>query len=177
MVSAVLADPLSILTSRSPGGRGAGALMSTKPLLSTLPNGTGGIDTAGAPVVPTERVLPTVRDRPAAGFEPIVPAGPGAGGLGGLGGPSGGIEPGGNGFVPFPGDGGGGGIFPGGGTVPSGGGGGGTVPGGDGTPPPPPPVSPIPEPASWVMMILGVFAIGAMLRRRRLAGRIGQARS
>lgn len=33
------------------------------------------------------------------------------------------------------------------------------------TPPPPPP--PIPEPSTWLMLILGVFSVGAMLRRRR----------
>jgi hypothetical protein len=48
-------------------------------------------------------------------------------------------------------------------------GGGGTDGGGEPTPPPPPPpgpVSPIPEPATWLMLMLGLFGIGAALRHR-----------
>jgi len=36
-------------------------------------------------------------------------------------------------------------------------------------PPPPPPVGGIPEPGTWALMILGFGAVGAMMRRRRLA--------
>lgn len=59
----------------------------------------------------------------------------------------------------------------GGGTGGGAGGNGGNNGGGDGvTPPPPPPppgpVSPVPEPGSWVMLILGLFGTGAALRRR-----------
>lgn len=39
------------------------------------------------------------------------------------------------------------------------------------TPPTPPP--PIPEPSTWLMLILGVFGVGAMLRRRRGAASVG----
>jgi hypothetical protein len=33
----------------------------------------------------------------------------------------------------------------------------------------PPPPAPIPEPATWLMMILGTGLVGAMMRRRRHA--------
>lgn len=63
--------------------------------------------------------------------------------------------------APLAGDGGGSGG--GGGSV-----GGGVGSGGGDPPPPPPPapVSPIPEPATWMMLIWGLFGIGAVLRRR-----------
>ncbi len=180
LVSAALADPLSVLGARSPGVRPAGALTATKLALADARNGMGGPDDpvgAGDPFVPSERVLSTVRDRPPAaagqavpegGLVPIAPVaggsqpGPGAGG----------IAPGG-GFV-SPGGGGGGVVIPGGGgTTP-----GGTVtpPGGGGgvAPPNPGPVSGVPEPALWVTMMAGICAIGGMLRhKRRLASRDG----
>ena len=33
----------------------------------------------------------------------------------------------------------------------------------------PPLVSPVPEPTTWVMMILGFFGLGAILRKRRVS--------
>lgn len=63
--------------------------------------------------------------------------------------------PGGGGFVFVP-PGGGGGSPP-----PTGGGGGGTPP------PPPPPPSAVPEPATWLLMIIGFGVIGGALRRKK----------
>ena len=51
----------------------------------------------------------------------------------------------------------------GGGGIGGGGDGGGTPP----PPPPPPPVGAVPEPDTWLMMILGMGLCGAALRRRR----------
>ncbi|WP_448501122.1 PEPxxWA-CTERM sorting domain-containing protein [Sphingomonas sp.] len=108
---------------------------------------------------------------------PFTGAGAGAGG-GGNGGVGGGGVPGslpggggGGGFVgALPGDGGtDGGGNGGGGTGDTGGGdtgGGGNNGGGDGGTPTP--TAPIPEPGSWMMMILGIGMIGAALRRRRV---------
>ncbi|MES2255649.1 MAG: PEPxxWA-CTERM sorting domain-containing protein [Pseudomonadota bacterium] len=147
-IIATLLDPLSLFAGRSPGERGEGALLSTKP-------GHG----------PEERVLSTVRDRDPAGAAP--PAGdpgflpdsalPGAppaeNAL-----PAGGVP--GDQFAPFgapfssPGE-------PGGGFIP--GGGSGLVPP---LPPDPPLTSGIPEPATWAVMILGFFAVGWAMRRR-----------
>jgi hypothetical protein len=39
------------------------------------------------------------------------------------------------------------------------------------TPTPPSVPAPVPEPAAWTMMILGVFAVGALLRRGRARNR------
>jgi len=47
-------------------------------------------------------------------------------------------------------------------------------PGGPDRPPVQPPETPpggVPEPASWALMILGFGAVGASLRRRRMAAR------
>lgn len=59
----------------------------------------------------------------------------------------------------------------GGGAGGGGGGGGAGGGGGGGTPPPPPPpppgpVSPVPEPGTWLMLMLGLFGIGTALRHR-----------
>ena len=62
-----------------------------------------------------------------------------------------------------PGGGGGGGTPGGGGGTPGGGGG---DPGNGGGGTPVVPVSPVPEPATWGMLILGLFGVGAALRRR-----------
>jgi len=186
-ILAALKDPLSLFAERSPGGRGAGALLSTKP----------GKQAALMDPGPEERVLSQVRDRdpdfgglpalpglddPAFAPDPGVDGLPGGGGFPGGGGGGGG--PGGGGFP-----GGGGGPFagpfspqfiPGGGGPPGGGPPGSDPPGSGppGTDPPggggiPPVTSAVPEPATWAVMILGFFAVGAAARRR---GRTDPAR-
>jgi hypothetical protein len=157
-IIAALADPLSLFAARSPGERGAGALLSTKPGLG-----------------PAERVLSEVRDRdPAAGdappaADPLTPADvaalsdgiPGAGGLpGGTGGAGGAPAFASPFFAPF---------APGGGDPGDPGLVGSPPPGGPPGIIPPPPgggISAVPEPATWAMMILGFFGAGAALRRR-----------
>jgi hypothetical protein len=189
IMAALLEDPLSLFAARSPGGRGAGALLSTKHKLAA----------AG----PEERVLSEERERPPAdgtlpgGNNPVFGTAPPDGGA-----PGGGAPGGDDGILP-------GGGAPGGGApggVPGDGGGGpfsslpaladnapqflqngpqGTIP----TPPPPgsdpppldsPPTGPggpnlnpglpgipaVPEPATWAEMIIGFFAIGMAVRRR-----------
>jgi hypothetical protein len=161
-LAAAIADPASILSARSPGSRGAGALTQTK-LKQTKPRyaRSGVRRTPG----PTERVLGQARTRPDGALplgdaaDPIlglllaVPAGA-FGGLGDDGTPVGGPGTVAFGGVPITGIGGGGG------------GGGGTVPPVD---PTQPPVTPVPEPATWMMTILGFFATALGLRRRRRA--------
>lgn len=156
---AVLPDPLSIMTARSPGERGHGAMFSVKQtkrprqLASVTPRG---------PRAPRERVLSTVRERAPAGIVPvgdlpIAPAGfvpdlaPVAPGALGPGGPGGG----GNGFGPPP-------VFPTGpgGNIPG-------LPGPTPTPTPTTPVPAVPEPASWAMMSLGFAIVGFAVRRRK----------
>lgn len=156
MLQGILRDPLAILSDRSPGERSGAALVQSKPHMQ---------------VGPTERVLSPVLDRPA----PYIPAdldnlperamevvnpgqalAPGAPPVGG------------NPPLPIPG-------VPGGAIIPpppggGGGGGGGNPPPPPGPPPPPPVVTPVPEPATWIMMIVGVGMIGWQLRRRRSAG-------
>ncbi|MEN2785576.1 PEPxxWA-CTERM sorting domain-containing protein [Sphingomonas qilianensis] len=90
----------------------------------------------------------------AGGLLPDGVASPGGGGTGGGGGGGG---PGGGGA------GGGGGGTGGGGGGTGGGGGGG---GGGGAPP----VSAVPEPSSWLLMVLSFGAVGVALRRRRARG-------
>jgi hypothetical protein len=168
---AVLKDPLTLFAERSPGGRAEGALLPTK--------------------LPRERVLSTVRDRDPAGTlpgvdDPVVAGVPAATGPAAapeervLSGVREGLPGGGPGsFAPF-------GAGPGGlipenfGTAPPSGGGPGMPgdpgpdgPGNPGIPGTPPGVldpgggAPVPEPATWAMMILGFFSIGAAIRRRR----------
>lgn len=215
--SARVVDPLALWAQRSPGVRALGALLNSKP-------GSGPIAGSGGP--PTQRVLPTIRDRPRpgpiAGGEPAGPTGPtgsppeplppppgflpgapilpepvGAppwypdgpgftgGSGGGLGGPFPSFPPVGPGTpdvplapdvpmtpdVPLAPDGPGGPdgpVVPGVPVAPV------TpvVPGGPGdwpTSPPIPPFPPsaVPEPGTWLMMILGFFAIGISIRRAR----------
>ncbi|WP_010219106.1 PEPxxWA-CTERM sorting domain-containing protein [Sphingomonas sp. PAMC 26621] len=163
--AALLADPLSVLSGRSPGSRSSGALLQSKKAYAhdrTSGTGTG-------PAAPSERVLSNVRTRPPVavpatetGLIPVLPTGDAiipdeavtsfpAG-------------------VPAPGGGFGGGGFPG--TI-SGGGGGGT-PGtggavgvggnGGGVPSVP---SAVPEPSTWALMLTGYFLVGIGYRRRR----------
>jgi hypothetical protein len=154
---AMLADPLSLFAERSPGERGAGPLLSTKP---------GG---------PQERVLSEVRERDPGAGDPAAAAPPGPndpvfGVAPDTFAPGGGAPGGGD-----PGDPGGGdpGFFPGGpGAVgpqflqrptPF------VAPGNPGIPGDPglPGIPAVPEPATWAMLILGFFAVGAAVRRAR----------
>jgi len=153
-IIATLADPLSLFAERSPGERGGGALLSTKP---------GG---------PHERVLSEVRDRdPPAGNPPPLAVTPddlaalpgGAPGAGGVPGDPAGDPLGNNFFAPsFPG--GGGPAF-----LPASLGGPPSGPPPNGPIPPvidPPGAGAVPEPATWAMLILGFFVVGTALRRR-----------
>ena len=145
-IIAALMDPLAFIAERSPGERGGGVLLSTKPGLG-----------------PSERVLSEVRDRDPPvdnGFAPTpediaaIPNGlPGSENALGAGPPGdpGAVSPF---FAPF---------TPGG-SDPS-------NPGLVGSPPPGIPLpggGAVPEPATWAMMILGFFAVGWAVRRRRL---------
>ncbi|MGB3738391.1 MAG: PEPxxWA-CTERM sorting domain-containing protein [Pontixanthobacter sp.] len=89
---------------------------------------------------------------------PLAPGDAGGGTGGGIPGSPGVI--GGGGFI---GGGGGGGSSGGGGDGSSGGGGSG---GGGGGTPPVDVVAPVPEPATWLMMIFGFGLIGGLMRRR-----------
>lgn len=152
---ALLRDPLSVFGDRSPGERAAGALFNTKPDRVKPDHDSPA----------HERVLSAIRDRPLVDLPaldlppptpPMLPdeaiLGPG---LGLPGDPL--FEPMVPGtpyppmiIPPFPtGPGGGGGIFP----PPDGGGGAG-----------------VPEPSTWAMMILGIFAAGAAMRLGRRRG-------
>ena len=149
MLLAALKDPVSLFGERSPGGRGAGALLSTKP-----------------GIAPHERVLSMVReheppnfvfpgvDGPVTAVAPQSLASVSGGdpgddtGAGDPGGDPGFFAP----FVPgsqpgYPG------VFAGPALVP---------------PPSDPIISAVPEPATWAMMILGFFAVGVAVRRRAL---------
>jgi hypothetical protein len=155
MLREALRNPLAILSDRSPGERAAGALVQSKPHMQ---------------VAPTERVLSPVLERPAAPIpvdldnlpnrvqeviQPSATSGPGT--------PGGNIAPP---PLPIPGvPGSSGGLIP---PPPGGGGGGGVLPPPPG-PPPPPVITAVPEPATWIMMIVGVGLIGLQLRRRRAA--------
>jgi hypothetical protein len=162
----IVRDPTSIFSSRSPGARAPGALTQSKPHMK--------------PWEPTERVLSPVLDRPGAagpadagGLPEQVASAVGPAAVGGTPGAGGTPVP-----LPIPGlPGSSGGLIPPGGGSSGGGSGGGSSGGGSsggssgGNPPPPPPppvVSPVPEPATWVMMIVGVGMIGWQLRRRRV---------
>jgi len=165
-ILAALQDPLSLFTDRSPGERRVGALFSTK---------TG----------PHERVLSTVRDRPAPPIleslpppidqftgpptsgppfsnTPFMYPGPPPGPPPPGGPPPGGPPPGG----PPPGGPPPGGPPPGG-PPPGGPPPGGPPPGGPPTGGPPPDTIPIPEPATWLMVMFGLVAAGAAMRARR----------
>lgn len=140
-------DPASILASRSPGARPAGALfmIKKKRLATALQARRPG---AGR----TERVLPMSRVRPAgaplpelgSAFQSVAPMGE----IGPL--------PGDEllGFAPPFGEGGFGGVP--------------DVPAPRGSPPQSlNPGSPVPEPATWTMMVVAIAAMGARLRRSR----------
>ncbi len=154
-VVAALADPASLLAMRSPGARTAAELRQLK-LTKTAAAG------------PHQRVLSTARQRPVPA-EPIAalpsewfspffaepdvmppPALPAGTPLALAEGPIPGAYGGGGGWSPF---------YPGGGFFPG-------SPGGGGDDDQPPPVEiPVPEPATWIIMAVGLFTLGWKLRR------------
>lgn len=155
-------DMDSLLDGRSPGSRRYGWLLDSKP-------GYG-------PTNPVERVLSSVRRRPIATGIPNLPFGapiiplaaiPDTGipvdAVTDLGGPGSLVGPGGFGGGPVAG-----GILPGGGGGNGGNSGGG--PGNGGEPDTPIfPVSPVPEPTTWIMVILGFALLGIAMRQRSAA--------
>lgn len=157
-IAAALKDPLAVLDQRSPGPRGEAKLSKTKKerVLASTRERESGAKIASGPVVPRERVLANMRERPQIlpladasqlpEFSPVLDD------------PIPTLAP--QSFTPTP-------------TtppppffppfIPTG-------PGGSSgpTPPPPtPPVSAVPEPTTWITMILGFFAIGATIRHSR----------
>ena len=130
VLAAAWRDPAAMLEDRSPGYRDPGALYSTKP------------DYVLTQILPAERVLPMVRERPAPEEPPLIKDLV--------------FEPDVMAFAPMPGE-----------WLP---------------PPPPPPQlaglvpipvtvgpginSPVPEPATWLSMIAGLFAVAGAMRRR-----------
>ena len=165
IAAAAVMDPMSVLSGRSPGARDAGALYQTKPGMarkvptSRVRTPVRPAETGFVPVVPG---LPVMDAEVPTGLLPGVPVETGLGPpidlatplVGGGGGFGPGVI-GGGGFI---GGGGGGGVV----TPPTGGGGTVTPPGDGGTP-----VSPVPEPATWLSMIVGFAFVGASMRRRR----------
>lgn len=169
-MKALIADPSSVFSARSPGGRGAGALAQTK--LAYVRTGPATDEFLGL----GPEIDGPVADDITRLDEPGTDAGLGGGAAAlpiptSLYGPSdsGPFYGGSGGGLP-PGDGGGFGFGApaGGGSPGGGGGGGGFTPGGTGTTPP----APVPEPDMWLMLIAGFFAIGSATRagNRRAAG-------
>lgn len=159
---ALLRDPSSILADRSPGARAAGALTQSKPAraISSHTRRANNLGPAGGP--PIKRVqaalAPLVGGPALAPGAPVFPPSldllPGVPGLAsdiyapGSTGTSGGFAPGFS--LPGGGSGGGGGYY----ELPQ------------------PPIVPgvggpsgVPEPATWVTLLVGFFAIGRALRR------------
>lgn len=169
-------DALADLEGRSPGARLAGiATKSVKALARAL--GVGPDDTAEEPeqralgkvfdAPPTEDMLLDLRAPLGTVFpdgvlpaDAVVPGGElGGGSPGGFGFPRGGSS-GGLAFLPTGSSSGGGSSGGGGGSSGGGSSGGGT-----------PPVAAVPEPGTWMLMILGFGAIGSVMRRRARMGR------
>jgi hypothetical protein len=161
LIAAALADPLAVLEGRSPGKRQSGALAQSKPK-KRIPTGLG---------KPVERVLANVRSRP------IIPAAMTARGtqspfttVPGLFDPAPAAQralattaesppianPGGTGggLLPI----GPGGFVAGGGTPATG-----------ATTQDPAPAGAVPEPQTWLMMLIGFMMMGHGLRSRRRA--------
>lgn len=152
-VAAALRDPAALIAGRSPGERGDNLVQSkgvVRVAFSDIPKERVLDETRERPVVPPEDV-PGIVESLTENPEEIagLPADKVLAAL-----PPGGVIPGGRppSILPPGGSSGGG----------SSGGGGGIPPG----PTPTTPVSPVPEPSTWAMMIAGVFAAGAVLRRR-----------
>lgn len=153
-------NPLEVLSARSPGGRGAGALYNIKPerLASTTRR------TPGLAVPPAERVLAATRERVPPPFAGVLPGdampldlmNPGEAFPAGF-------EPMDIGAPPLA-------SF---GPSPEG-------PGGLGCCVPPvtgdtPPPSPVPEPTTWLMNIVGLFLVGSAMRYRNRQLRVAKA--
>lgn len=148
----VLADPMSVFSSRSPGVRQVGNLTKTKAAYARISPSTSAFEEFGTgdPAPAYEGFLSSPGS--AISEPPLeVPAAFGEMPLGDL------VQPN-TGFGPQSFGGGAGGpigqIIPPIGTFP--------VP----QVPPPGPGTEVPEPGTWLMMIAGFFAIGSMLRRR-----------
>lgn len=163
-VADAVMDPGSIFAERSPGARGDGLLLQTKPDRVALAPGL-------LPVGPEERVLANTRERPPEpelaligsplalnqtgpymdlGAPPVFPPSPS------FPSPLAGSGPGVpllNGPLPPPNS----------ESSPPGGG-----------PPGTPPSTPVPEPEAWMLMILAVFSVGAALRWKRAGQRLSQ---
>ena len=164
-IAAILADPMSVFAARSPGQRRAGALAQTKARYASRAVAPG--------ASPSERVLAGVRSRPGApAVFDALPDAPGAAGPAPGAAP---VEPFASGLgVPFAEAG-----FPnalagapGFGLVsdtPAPGGGANAVPGSGGGATPAPAVA-VPEPMTWLTMLVGFLAIGAILRVRIRTG-------
>lgn len=160
-VAAALRNPLSVLEGRSPGARVGGALFQTKQRRAAaqrarpIPPG----------LVPHERVLAMTRSRPAA--SPVAPLGDAVPDLALLGQPGDLFAvpnvPAPSGAPAFDVPGFSFGDAPGFAAEPQ-------NPSQPGTPVPEGPGPAVPEPATWLMMILGMGAIGGMLRGRRATG-------
>jgi hypothetical protein len=157
-VAAAVKDPVSLLAQRSPGERAPGAMYSTKPAR---------VASARTSPAPRERVLPIERVRePAAPLAevpetglPVIDAPIQVAEA--MAGPPGAVP-----FIapPF----GPGMVIPGPGPGPNPGPG--PDPGPGPGPDPEPPLPPIPEPATWAMLLMGFFSIGAALRWRERGG-------
>lgn len=175
--STVLAE----LAARSPGSRIGGVALKSKK--TRLKPASAKVASTARSVLPVSPPVSMARVGPAAG--PIVAAPAGLAAIPsdvlslGTVLPTPGTAPG-VGFVPSPSPGGGGVIIgPGGGSGGApGGGGGAIVPTPTPTPtftppvsvtptPTPPPMSAVPEPATWLMLIVGFGAVGSALRKRR----------
>jgi hypothetical protein len=181
LASAFAKEPSELLVAlglRSPGQRSKGELADTKQHSRRQAAVSRPHERALAKVrQPSNHSLPfaPAASQVAEGFPPVFPFGlPDI--AGGVLPDIGSSIPGAPAFlIDVPGLGGGGGV--GGGGIGGGAGGGGIGGGGGGTgggvtpPGPPPVVSPVPEPATWSLMMMGFASIGLSLRRKRRRNR------
>jgi hypothetical protein len=155
-IATVIKDPASLLSARSPGGRGEGAMYSIKgarkvagtPVGDPGVGGPGRNSGGGAPAGGGDDGTPV----PSAFAANPIPDGT----VGLPGGAPGVLGPAGDGVTP---------VITGPGAPP-------TIippliPGGGGSTNPPPPVTAVPEPGTWLMLIVGFFATGYALRRQK----------